>query len=112
MDIGRRSILGSMLLVLGAPALRAWPAGQNPPPRPKPPEPQETEPVIPADPRTLLQLRQKDIKRDVERLVELAAELKKEVAKTDSSAVLSLQLVRKAEEIERLAKHIKTLARG
>ncbi len=62
--------------------------------------------------RGILKANQKDIKRDVERLAELAQELKQEVEKTDSSEVLSLPLLRKAEEIEKLAKHIKSLARG
>jgi HAMP domain-containing protein len=72
----------------------------------------EPEPPFPRDPKAILELRQKDIKKDVERLLELATELKKEVDKTDSSAVLSMPLLRKTEEIEKLAKHIRSLARG
>ena len=44
--------------------------------------------------------------------MELAEDLKKEVDKTDSADVLSLQMVKKAEEIEKLARQIKNLARG
>jgi hypothetical protein len=42
----------------------------------------------------------------------LADELKKDVDATDSSNVLSLGMVHKAEEIEKLARHIASLARG
>ncbi len=86
------------------------------PPQPRPPnepgaEPgPETGPV--PDPRLLLKQNQKELKKDVERLAELAQELKKEVEKTDSTEIFSLPMIRKAEEIEKLAKHIKNLARG
>jgi hypothetical protein len=48
----------------------------------------------------------------VEKLFQLASELKEQVEKTDSSQVLSLALVRKAEEIEKLAKEIKSRSAG
>ncbi len=112
MEPGRRLFFGAALpaafvLLAGAAGL----AGQGTPgtPSPRTREP-ESPPKI--DPRTILQLNQRDIKRDVRRLFELAEELKKEVEKTDSTEVLSLTLVRKAGEIEKLAKHIRNLARG
>ena len=55
---------------------------------------------------------EKDIKKKVERLYELATELKAEVDKTDSSKVLSLNLLKKTEEIEKLAKDIRTRSKG
>ena len=64
------------------------------------------------DRKEVLKANDKDIKSNVLKLAELAEELKREVEKTDSSNVLSLPMVHKAEEIERLAKHIATLARG
>ncbi len=64
------------------------------------------------DPKILLEANQKDIKKDVERLYQLASELKAQVEKTDSVKVLSLSMVRKAEEIEKLAKEIKSRAKG
>lgn len=51
--------------------------------------------------------RQKQLKADTEKLLALATELKQSVDKTNEN-VLSLDVVRKAEEIEKLAKHIKT----
>ena len=62
--------------------------------------------------KRILEENQKDIKKKVEKLFELASQLKEEVEKTDSSKVLSLNLVRKAEEIEKLAKDIKNLSKG
>jgi len=54
----------------------------------------------------------KAVKKDVETLYNLAAQLKADVEKTDSKAVLSLGLVKRAEEIEKLAKHIKSCAKS
>jgi hypothetical protein len=51
--------------------------------------------------------RQKQLKEDTEKLLQLATELKESVEKTNEN-VLSLDVVKKAEEIEKLAKHIKT----
>ena len=51
--------------------------------------------------------RQKQLKADTEKLLALATELKESVDKTNEH-VLSLDVVKKAEEIEKLAKHIKT----
>ena len=65
-----------------------------------------------ADPKLLLEANQKEIKRDVEHLYDLASELKAEVEKTDSVQVLSLTMLRKTEEIEKLAKGIRSRAKG
>lgn len=62
--------------------------------------------------KTMLEERQKNIKKDVEKLYTLASQLKSEVEKTDSTTILSLGMVKKAEEIERLAKQIKDHAKG
>jgi len=60
----------------------------------------------------MLEENNKDIHKKVEQLYKLAAELKAEVDKTDSSKVLSLNLVKKAEEIEKLAHDIKNRSKG
>ena len=62
--------------------------------------------------KAMLEQRQKDIKKEVEKLYKLASELKDEVEKTDATTVLSLPMLRKAEEIEKLAKQIKDNAKG
>jgi hypothetical protein len=51
--------------------------------------------------------RQKQLKEDTAKLLRLATELKDAVDKTNEH-VLSLDVVKKADEIERLAKHVKT----
>ena len=64
------------------------------------------------DTKAILEANQKDIKKSVERLFQLASELKTEVEKTDSVLVLSLALLKKTEEIEKLAKDIRSRAKG
>src|ERR1700681_853999 len=62
--------------------------------------------------KTMLEERQKNIKKEVEKLYNLASQLKTEVEKTDSTTVLSVAMLKKAEEIEKLAKQIKDHAKG
>lgn len=69
-------------------------------------------PNAPNPTKTILEEHQKNIKKEVEKLYDLAADLKAEVEKTDSTTVLSLGMLKKAEEIERLAKQIKDHAKG
>jgi hypothetical protein len=91
-------------------------AAQNPPRRPTGNDPASKEedgprPVLPSS-KVVLEANDKDIKKNVEKLFQLASELKDEVDKTDSVQVLSLAMVKKAEEIEKLAKEIKSRAKG
>jgi hypothetical protein len=62
--------------------------------------------------KAMLEANEKDIKKNIEKLYQLATDLKDEVEKTDSSQVLSLALLKKADEIEKLAHDIKTRAKG
>ena len=55
---------------------------------------------------------QKDIREDVQKLYDLVVELRDEVAKTDANAVFSLSVVKKAQQIEKLAKKVKELSKG
>jgi hypothetical protein len=64
------------------------------------------------DPKQILKQNKEQIHDDVEKLYTLASELKDEVEKTDSANVLSLTIVGKSEQVEKLAKQIKNLARG
>ena len=72
----------------------------------------EDSPFPVGSPKAALEENEKNIKTKVEKLFQLASELKEEVEKTDSTNVLSLAMVKKAEEIEKLAKDIKTRAKG
>lgn len=57
------------------------------------------------------QARQADLKRDTEKLFKLATELKEYVDKTNEN-MLSVDVVRKAEEIEKLAHSVKGKMKG
>jgi hypothetical protein len=88
-----------------------------------PPEPgtQRQQPLTPpSEPAPPLSVKQKqellksnfeNMKKNTEELLELAKSLQKELDKSNQN-VLSLQVVVKAEKIERLAKKIKSTARG
>ena len=103
---------------------------QNPPPNSPPPPPSpfgrdgqlKTEngplgPVgkpgsTPNTPRKDLKADEMDIRKQVTLLAAYADELKKEVEKTDSTKVLSVEMLRKTQDIEKLAHHIAKLAAG
>ena len=57
------------------------------------------------------QERQASLKRDTDKLLKLATELKEYVDKTNANT-LSLDVVKKAEEIEKLARDIKNRSKG
>ena len=120
MENGRRWFLSSIVAALaGAESLFAGLQRRSRvPPFPQIPDASQpygsrrVEPMPKPDPKALLKENQKKLRLDVDRLVELAAELKKEADETDQTDVLSLSLIRKAEEIEKLARQIKSLARS
>ncbi|MGB2590035.1 MAG: hypothetical protein WBG02_03440 [Candidatus Acidiferrum sp.] len=97
----------------GSLVAQARPQGQS---RPQPSDPtkdvdETTPPLGKSATKVMLEANEKDIKKNIERLYQLATDLKSEVEKTDSSQVLSLTLVKKADEIEKLAHDIKTRAK-
>lgn len=55
--------------------------------------------------------RQEEIKKDTEKLLELATELKQSVDKTTADT-LSLEVIKKADQIEKLAKSVKDKMKG
>jgi len=83
-----------------------------PPEKRQPTDAAPETPPMPGAEKRMLEENQKEIKKKVEKLYELATELKDEVEKTDSSKVLNLSLVHKAEEIEKLAHDIKNRSKG
>jgi hypothetical protein len=66
----------------------------------------------PGSRKAALEENERNIKKKVEKLFQLATELKDEVDKTDSAKVLSVAMLKKVEEIEKLAKDIKSRAKG
>jgi hypothetical protein len=55
--------------------------------------------------------RQQDIKKDTDKLLELATELKQYVDKTNED-ILSMDVLKKAEEIEKLAHSVREKMKG
>jgi hypothetical protein len=109
--IGRRAWAGSFGSQNRFPPAPSDPAGLPPQNSPAAPFPNPNlDPRL--DPRQILQHNDSQIHEDVERLYFLAAELKAEVERTDSQNVLSLSLVQKCEQIEKLARQMKGLAKG
>ena len=115
MQQSRRSLLGTIAGVAAAFSMAAVVGrGQDPFPKVPPIRPGEDDRNPNAKPPTkvLLEENQKDIKKNIEKLFELASQLKEQVEKTDATTVLSLSMVKKAEEIEKLARQIKERAKG
>ena len=89
-----------------------------PPPKPSPAETQNpaqqeaNSPDANAAKRTILLRNEKEFRQGVERLYQLTADLRDEVQKTMTKDVFSLRMVKKTEEIEKLAKTLKTKAKG
>lgn len=108
------SAISALLLRAQDPVTQA-PVPRNRPPRSQgggPDEPENAPNPLGSSNKGMLEQRQKDIKKEVEKLYKLASELKDEVEKTDATSVLSLAMLKKADEIEKLAKQIKENARG
>jgi len=57
------------------------------------------------------EMRQQEIRKDTDKLFELATELKQYVDKTNEN-VLSMDVIKKAEQIEKLAKSVKEKMKG
>ena len=62
--------------------------------------------------KEILKQNKHQIEENVEKIYQLAGELKDEVEKTDAANTSSLPMIQKAEQIEKLAKQVKNLARG
>jgi hypothetical protein len=124
----RRVFLAGWIAVAGAPLWlrgQSQQPGQSPPGRQQLPDPNN--PPIPThtfpddtptsdpdagpvvNPRAILQQDRKDLQHDAASLLQMAQDLKKQVDALDTTEVLSLDLVHKAENIEKLAHQMKTL---
>jgi hypothetical protein len=112
----RRTFLGGMLFAGVATGLAGSLTLSQPQEFPRKAKPVQEPPpdwdTQPSPEKRMLEENNKDTRKKVERLYQLATELKAEVDKTDSTKVLSLNLVKKAEEIEKLAHEIKNRSKG
>jgi hypothetical protein len=103
-----------LVAALQAPGVRPQPQPRPSPNAPNPnfprgfDGPQATGP----DKKTIDRQNQKEIRADVTKLFEMVSELKDQIDKTDSTSTLSVSVVKKAQQIEKLAKQIKDLAKG
>lgn len=71
----------------------------------------KTEQASPKTPLTPEEKRREDLRADTEKLYQLTKELQAEVAKSNKDT-LSVSVIKKAQEIERLAKSIKERTRN
>ena len=107
-------VLLSVFLVPG-PA-RAWqqnpiPPQQGMPGEGPPPPDREAERMRKEQEKRMNKARQEMLKKDTDQLLKLATELKQYVDKTNEN-MLSLEVLHKAEEIEKLAKTVKDKMKG
>lgn len=101
--------------IFSVPAIGFAQQNTNPPnrlPQNANPRPLPAAPLF--KPPTMAQLRknQREITRDVDQLFALAQQLKRQADKNDASQELSVALIEKTQEIEKLAKKIRDLARS
>jgi hypothetical protein len=124
MYTGRRLFLSTIVMTLaGGTTLFAKQMGQRPPQLPGVPRdggadaswpgsPRNEPPPRKRNPKQLLEENKKNLRRDVDHLFELSQQLKDEADKTEEMNVLSLSLIHKTEEIEKLARKIRDAAKA
>ena len=91
----------------------------HPQPIPSPNAPNQNYPpglngpdIDPKDAKLIKKQNQAEIKSDVAQLTQLVSDLQTQVQKIDTDSTLSLPILKKAQQIEKLAKQIKDLAKG
>jgi hypothetical protein len=115
--VPRSFTFSCLLIVLFAfPAISSQQQQQQPIPPPNVPQRDDRSPDIPPQiqkdmEKKANEQRQAELKRDTERLLKLSTELKEYVDKSNEN-ILSLDVIKKAEEIEKLAHSVRTKMRG
>jgi hypothetical protein len=123
MRYSRRSVMltlvGGASALAAATVLNATPQRPSIEPRPYPNTPDPAHPWglsghqdRPTESKTMDQQNQAEVKASVEKLYVLITELKEEVERPNASAVLSVSVLKKSQQIEKLAKHVKDVAKG
>jgi hypothetical protein len=119
----RRQLLRSVFSMAAALSFSARLFGQqqHPPPQPLP-SPNAPNPAYPQgmngpgptmpDQKTIDKQNQVQIRADVDKMYAMVSEMKQELGVTNTATVLSVNFVKKAHEIEKLAKQVKELAKG
>jgi len=115
MSSSRRVFIGASLS-FAASAAAIWAAQHGPPPSqfhtPFPPAERPESPRNQKRDRVLLKANRDAITKDVTRMSELVDALHRQLTENDSADILSLDVIRKSEEIEKLAKQVRDLVRG
>lgn len=123
MRYSRRSVMltlvGGASALAAATVLNATPQRPSIEPRPYPNAPDPAHPWglsghqdRPTASKTMDKQNQAEVKASVEKLYVLITELKEEVERPNASAVLSVSVLKKSQQIEKLAKHVKNVAKG
>ena len=97
---------GEMGQSRSVPKAQPYPNGRDPNAVPGNDEPSRL------DPKAIEQANRKKLREDINKLYEMVSELKEEVEKTDANSTFSVSVMKKAQQIEKLAKQIKDLARS
>ena len=110
------ALLSGALTVPNGISLAQFPPTPPPPPKPaEMPNPAEvhSDPAAAAAARRARLIQnEKEFREGVEHLYQLASDLREELQKTMTTDVLSVRMVKKTEEIEKLAKLLKNKAKG
>jgi hypothetical protein len=123
MTCSRRGLMFALAGGVGALVARSalYSQSQRPhiEPRPSPNTPDPDHPwglaghgERPTDRKAIAIQNQAEVKADVEKLYVLISELREQVEKSDVNLTLPVSVVKKSHEIEKLAKHVKELAKG
>ena len=104
--------------VLAASPFLLSPQTIRPVPSPNAPNPNsphrigDPEPTTGTDPKMIDKQNQAEIRLEVQKLSDLVSELKEQIDKSDANSTLSISVVKKAQQIEKLAKQIKDRAKS
>jgi hypothetical protein len=114
--VPRATTFGIILLVLFALQLSSAQQQLPLPPIAPPGQQPDSGPNLPTDMRKRMEKeankqRQAELKRDTDKLLKLSTELKQYVDKSNEN-ILSMDVVKKADEIEKLAHNVKIKMRG
>ena len=117
----RRQLLRSVISMAAALSVSSRLLGQraSPQPVPSPNAPNPNFPQgmngpgpTPSDQKTMDKQNAAQIRADVDKMYAMVSEMKQELGVTNTTTVLSINFVKKAHEIEKLAKQVKELAKG
>jgi hypothetical protein len=119
----RRQLLRSAVSFAAVASFASGLLGQRPGMQPQPvPSPNAPNPNFPQgmngpgpsqpDQKTIDKQNQEQLRADIDKMFSMVSELKEQLGLTNTTAVLSVDFVKKAHEIEKLAKQVRELAKG